>query len=93
MGACALLPVLEETLFRGIFYGALRRHWGVVGSVLASAVVFAAAHQDPAALLPYLLVGVVLAWLYERSGSLLTVTVAHAAFNLFGVMLALVMYG
>jgi membrane protease YdiL (CAAX protease family) len=93
VGACALLPVLEETLFRGIFYGALRRHWGVVGSVLASAVVFAAAHQDPAALLPYLLVGVVLAWLYERSGSLLTVTVAHAAFNLFGVMLALVMYG
>ena len=93
VGACALLPVLEETLFRGIFYGALRRQWGVVGSVLASAVVFAAAHQDSAALLPYLLVGVVLAWLYERSGSLLTVTVAHAAFNLFGVMLALVMYG
>lgn len=92
LGACVIIPVLEETLFRGVLYGALRRPGTTWPALVVSAVVFAAGHLSAAGFLPYLLVGVLLAWLYERSGSLLVSAAAHGAFNAFNVAMLMVLF-
>lgn len=91
--ACAIIPAVEESVFRGILYRALRRHWSVAGSALASAVVFAVAHGSAPALLPVAILGVLCAYLYETSGSLIAPTVAHGAFNAFNLAIVFALVG
>jgi membrane protease YdiL (CAAX protease family) len=85
-------PLLEETFFRGMLYGALRRRFGVTVGVLVSAAVFAGLHpQLPLGFLPIFVLGVAMAILYEWRQSLvpgmflhaLNNTVACIALNLF----------
>lgn len=94
LGAAAVVPVVEETVFRGILYGAMRRRWSVPAAAAASAVIFAVGHPHTGivGLLPYVAIGVALAWLYERTGSLVAPAAAHAAFNLFFVTALLVLF-
>jgi membrane protease YdiL (CAAX protease family) len=91
--ACLVIPVLEETLFRGILYRALRVWWSPVGAALASGLVFAVGHMSFVGLLPYLLIGVVLAGLYEKKRSLLAPAVCHAAFNAFNMVILFALFG
>ena len=49
-----------------------------------SAVFFGLIHVNAAAFLPLTLFGLVLAWLYERTGNLLASITAHALFNQIG---------
>lgn len=75
-------PIVEETVFRGLLYGWLRRHLGVATSVAISALAFSAAHGI-AILIPALaLTGIVLALVYERSRSLWPPIIVHAVFNM-----------
>jgi uncharacterized protein len=66
-------PITEETLFRGLFFGALRSRtpfWVAAG---ASGLLFGSVHLpsgDLAVAGLLSLLGVILAWLYERTGSL-----------------------
>lgn len=87
VSALAIAPPLEEILFRGLVQTALlellgrRRRWSVI---LFAAGVFAAVHWDSAVwqVLPGLFaLGVVLGWLYERTGSLLPCVIVHMGFN------------
>lgn len=94
--AVVLAPLLEEALFRGLVQtvlleasGARGRRWLVV---VTAASPFALVHGSsvPWQALPGLFVlGVVLGWLYERTGSLLSCVVAHAGFNALNVAAAL----
>jgi len=93
VAACVVIPVLEETVFRGILYRALRRQWSFAPAALASAAVFALAHLIWIGLVPYLLLGLLFAYLYERSGSLLAPWAAHGAFNGFNLAILLTLYG
>ncbi len=78
----------EEILFRGILYQSLRdagfrrvAYWGM-------AIFFGAIHLNLAAFLPLALFGALLAWLYEKTGTLGAGIAAHAAFNLAGFLAA-----
>jgi len=77
-------PITEETLFRGLFFGALRTRapfWAAAG---ASGVLFGAVHLasgDAAVAGLLALFGVILAWLYERTGSLGPPIVLHMLNN------------
>jgi membrane protease YdiL (CAAX protease family) len=93
VAACVVIPILEETVFRGILYRALRRQWSFAPAALASAAVFALIHLSWIGLAPYLLLGVVFAYLYERSGSLVAPWAAHGAFNGFNLAFLLTLYG
>jgi membrane protease YdiL (CAAX protease family) len=77
-----VVPIGEEIFFRGLAYGALRRALGRHTAVLASAVFFAAAHVQPVEFLPILILGIILAYLYEYTGSLVPGMIAHAVNNL-----------
>ncbi len=86
-------PMLEETLFRGIVFGALRRQWSFWPAAGASSALFAVAHLNPAGIPAYFALGVVFAYLVERTRSLVTPWAAHAAFNLFNLAMLLALFG
>jgi len=83
-----VIPVVEEVTFRGIVHGAVRKHLGRGMAIAASSVVFAALHgRSP--FLPILAIGILLAWVYERTGSILAPVAAHILHN--GVVTGMVL--
>jgi len=86
------VPLAEETFFRGFVYGWMRRHLNVPAAAVLSGCFFAAAHvgwgtsTEEILFLPLALLGVLLALLYEYSGSLLPGAIVHGIFNLVGTL-------
>lgn len=78
---CVLIPFAEELLFRGALFGGLRSRLGFWPAALGSAAVFAVLHENPVFYLPLMGLGVVLAWLRERTGSLTAPLLLHALNN------------
>ena len=78
----AAAPLTEEIAFRGYAMGLLRRHFGPIGALVVSSLMFAAAHLThglyPTKLLVYFLVGLGLAATVWRTGSLLPAMVVHS---------------
>ncbi len=83
-------PLGEELLYRGMLYGALRRRWGFWGAALVSSLAFGLFHVIPLQVLTAMLLGLVLCWVYERSGSLWAPVLVHLVNNLLAFGLALV---
>lgn len=79
--AVVAAPLCEEIVFRGYLYPAAKKFAGPWMAGLCSAFVFAAAHGNLAALLPLLIFGVVLAFIYEKTGSLWAPIAVHCCFN------------
>lgn len=85
-----IAPIAEELFFRGFMYQAFRRWRGVPQGMLLSAVVFAIAHVSLLIMPAIFALGVILAYLFERRGSLGATIAAHMSYNLIG-FIALVM--
>ena len=85
--AAGLGPLVEELLFRGLLYGWMRRHLGVLASASLSALVFASVHAIPWLIPSFFAIGVVLALLYERSGSLWPAIALHGTYNAINLVL------
>jgi membrane protease YdiL (CAAX protease family) len=74
----ALVPgICEELLFRGYAQRQFERAVGPAGGVLLSGVLFGAYHLRPSQLLPLVVLGVYLAYLTWRTGSLWPAVAAH----------------
>src|SRR5262249_51207300 len=85
--ATVVAPIVEEMTFRGLLYGTLRARFGPWPSALTSAVLFALPHgYAVAGSLSVLVSGVLWAWAYERTKSLLPGIFAHAANNLLSTL-------
>lgn len=85
----ALAPaVAEELLFRGLLQGALRPRLGGAGAVAGSALLFGAAHLDPAHALGAAVLGLYLGALRELTGSIRAGLVCHAVNNTVAVATA-----
>lgn len=75
-------PVAEEIFFRGYLFGQFKRAGYVGFGLLFSSVLFGVVHFSDFYNIPAICVfGVVLAWLYHRTGSLLTPITAHVVNN------------
>lgn len=74
-------PIVEEAVFRGVFFPALARHRGIPAAVVASSLLFAFIHGHIPTALPLFAVGVTLATAYLYTGSLLVPIFIHAIFN------------
>jgi membrane protease YdiL (CAAX protease family) len=82
-----VVPLGEETFFRGYAYRLLRARLGVAPAVLGTALLFALVHGlDVGAWVPLLPIGVVFALLVERSGSLVPAVAAHGVVNALAVL-------
>lgn len=75
------VPFGEELLFRGVLYTWLRR-WGIVIATSGSALVFGYTHGLNVVFPATVLLGVLLALAYERSGSIWPGVVGHVLYNL-----------
>jgi membrane protease YdiL (CAAX protease family) len=83
-----LVAIFEETLFRGVIFGALRREWGAMRALWVSSVFFGTLHfvaaqpkgalATVAAFVSLTAIGAILAWCYHRSGSLYLAIGVHA---------------
>jgi len=82
-GTAAVLvgPLAEELLFRGLLFRLARGRWGFAGAAVLTAVFFGLLHGQPWNLFGLIGRGLLLAALYEWTGSLLAPVAAHAAHN------------
>lgn len=74
-------PVVEELVYRGLGYSALRAHLGTTAAVVLSAVAFAGAHGLLVGLPILIVFGVAVALLRHSSESVYPGIVLHALFN------------
>ena len=91
-GYCAiglLAPVAEELVFRGAVLRALlawsKNHWGMI---VLSALFFALVHGNPVQMPHAFLIGLLLGWMYWRTGSI----IPSIAFHWVNNSVAYVMY-
>ena len=80
-------PPAEEMVFRGMVYRRARAYWGVRKALFLSSVLFGIYHGNMIQFLYALVIGLMLGWIYERSGSLKVCIAAHMCVNLLAVFL------
>ena len=74
-------PITEEIFFRGFIFVGLASRLGIRGAMVGGALVFSLFHMDPGVMIPIFITGLLLAWLYRRTGSLWPSIAAHAGQN------------
>jgi membrane protease YdiL (CAAX protease family) len=79
-GVLVAAPVVEEIFFRGFLFGGLRRRLPFLPAAVVSGVLFSLAHGDLGLVVPFTLVGVVLAYTYEKTGTLYGAISVHFLF-------------
>ena len=84
-----LAPIAEEVFFRGVVFNAWLREGGRRFAFIGSALLFAVIHVSLLSLLPIFALGLMLAWIYDRTGTLLAPIAMHATVNGISVALAL----
>ena len=80
-------PLTEEIFFRGFVFGGLAPRLGVARAMVASALVFSLFHLSLGLIVPIFITGMLLAWLYQRTGSLWPPVLAHAGQNSLAIVL------
>jgi len=84
-----LAPIAEEVFFRGVVFNAWLREHGRRWAIIGSSALFALIHASVVAVVPIFLLGLALAWVYQRTGNLLAPIAMHATVNGISVALAL----
>lgn len=82
-------PVLEELLFRGAITKALLQQYQPAKAILFSALLFGVFHINPAQILPSFLIGILLAWTYYKTRSLIPCIFMHILNNSLSVYLSI----
>jgi membrane protease YdiL (CAAX protease family) len=79
--AVLVAPFAEETFFRGFLFPGISKRWGYSWGVIVSGALFAVAHIGSGGLVPIFILGMLLAWLYKKTGSLWPCIITHFAYN------------
>ncbi|WP_339306155.1 type II CAAX endopeptidase family protein [Paenibacillus sp. FSL R5-0519] len=81
-------PLYEEIFYRGFIYRWLRTRIRMKWAIVISALIFTLAHFPTINAMPVNFIsGVVFAWNYERTGSVVPGMIVHGAFNTIAVVL------
>ncbi len=74
-------PIFEEIFFRGFCYPILRNHWGKIWGMILSSAFFAGIHHSGFVFWPIFILGMALAFLYEKRRSLIASITLHITHN------------
>jgi membrane protease YdiL (CAAX protease family) len=85
IAAVVLAPIVEELIFRGCLYRFLKSQTTLLPAQIASGILFSMIHWNLLSFLPLVLVGIFLARVYEKTGSILVAIWFHAFFNAFSL--------
>lgn len=77
-------PLVEEFVFRGLFYHSYRKN-GILGAAVASGIVFGIVHMNINQFCYTVIMGAVLAIMVEATGSMFSAMLAHFAFNTYSI--------
>jgi len=80
--AIIVAPLAEELFFRGFLYGALKRLMQPWVAMMAVGMLFGLMHSPLAATVPMFLFGMMLCYIYEKTGRLIIPITIHVLFNL-----------
>jgi hypothetical protein len=83
-------PVAEEIFFRGFMYPAIRKTLGVFWGMLITSAVFSLLHAHLVGFLPIFALGMLLVYLFEKTGSLVPSMAVHMIHNVAMVILVFV---
>jgi membrane protease YdiL (CAAX protease family) len=89
--AVVLAPIVEEIIFRGGIYRFFKSQSTVLAAQIISGALFAFMHGNLMSFLPLVVVGIILARVYESSGNILVPICFHAYFNGFSLLMLLIM--
>jgi hypothetical protein len=76
-----VVPLAEEIFFRGLLYRWMRQFWNVWPAIIVSSILFGLLHGEISVAGATFILGIILAWLYERSGSLWPSITIHVINN------------
>ena len=74
-------PLAEEVFFRGFVFGGLMGRLGYARALLITSLLFALFHVEPRLIVPIFVTGMLLAWVYHRTGSMWSPFLVHALQN------------
>lgn len=86
-----VVPFAEELFFRGLIYSWIRDRLGVWMGIGISALIFGLIHLELSVAGTAFILGLLLAWIYERSGSLWPAVLIHAMNNTVQILLLYVL--
>ncbi len=84
--AVIIAPLGEEYFFRGYLFELLKRRISIAVAIIATSVLFSIVHIAPLNILPIVALGVLLAVVRHRTGSLWAAIGLHAGFNGLSVL-------
>ncbi|WP_409275027.1 lysostaphin resistance A-like protein [Neobacillus sp. SCS-31] len=88
ISAAIISPIYEEIFYRGFVYKWFRMKWGVSAGIFISSIIFTIVHIPTYNTLPVNLIsGMIFAWTYEKTGSVLPAMIIHGTFNGIAVIL------
>ena len=80
-------PIVEEVVFRGAITRALLKEYSPRKAILISAAIFGVFHINPAQIIPAFLMGIVFAWVYYKTDSIIPCCLMHILNNGFAVFM------
>lgn len=84
-------PILEELIFRGIILDGFLKRYSPVKAILLSSLLFGLIHINPSQVVFASLMGLMLGWIYWKTGSLLLSVFIHFVNNGLAYMLILIL--
>ncbi len=85
VGLGLITPLGEELLYRGTIQAIFHRNMTAIAAILVSALVFALSHGVLYLIPGVTLLGIILAYVFYRTGSLIYTVMIHSIFNLFSL--------
>lgn len=83
-----LAPLLEELLCRGIILRGMLKHTSSFMAIFWSALIFAVIHLNPFQAVPAFLLGILMGWVYYKTGSLKLTILMHFTNNLLSMLIS-----
>lgn len=82
-----IVPITEEYVFRGLIYKRIRRNTSATRAIISSAIFFGIYHGNSVQMIYGSLCGLLLAYLYEKYGSMKAPVFAHMLMNIVACVL------
>ncbi|MGL5149403.1 MAG: lysostaphin resistance A-like protein [Clostridium sp.] len=80
-------PIIEELLFRKLFYNKLKKRFSIKISAVISSIVFAIIHMNIFLIIASFIMGMISCKIYDKTKNIVYCIVFHATCNLVNIMI------
>ncbi len=81
LGGAVVAPIVEELFFRGYIFNAYLSEKGLSTAYVGSALIFSVLHGMPTLIPVFIIMGLILAHVYRRAGTIMASVMAHMLNN------------